>query len=114
MVSTKAVLAGVALAAVSNAANVAISVGKSGLSYDPPSATAAIGDTVVFTFDGAHSVVQADYSAPCAPLAGGFQVQTQSSGAVFSINVTSTDPLWFYCSVSTLQQLNLQDTNNLG
>jgi plastocyanin len=103
MVSTRAFLAGTALAAISHAANIQVQVGKSGLSYDPPTIAASVGDTVSFVFDGTHSVVEATFDAPCTPMTGGFEVPAQSSsGAVFTIEVTTTDPMWFYCSVSTI------------
>jgi len=102
MVATKNLLATAALAAISSAANVMVQVGQSGLAYSPSSITANVGDTVTFTFDGTHSVVQSTFNAPCSPLANGFAVPAQSSsGAMFTINITDTNPRWFYCSVSS-------------
>jgi plastocyanin len=83
------------------AANVAVDVGTGGLVYAPNSVTAAVGDTVTFTFGGSfHSVVESTFDAPCTAKAGGFSVGAQSTAATFTINVTSTDPIYYYCSVA--------------
>jgi len=91
----------IALSAAVHAASFEVKVGQGGNVFEPSTITAQVGDQVVFTWTGSkHSVVESTYDAPCSPLAGGFAVSTQStSDATFTVNVTSTDPLWFYCSV---------------
>ncbi|PHH90223.1 hypothetical protein CDD83_4228 [Cordyceps sp. RAO-2017] len=93
------------LAAGSAAKTVRIDVGRSGKTFSPDSVTADRGDTLEFHFSGSkHSVVAGDFDKACSPLAsGGFYSGTlQAKGddpSVFQVNVTSTDPIFYYCSV---------------
>jgi len=90
------------LASLASAATISVAVGQGGFVYTPSSVQGAVGDTVTFTFMSTieHNVVQSTFEAPCSPLTGGFSLQPQASGAEFSITLTTTDPLYFYCSVS--------------
>jgi plastocyanin len=90
-----------AFSAAAQAASFTVKVGQGGNVFEPSTITAQVGDQVVFQWGGsAHSVVQSTFDDPCSPLAGGFEVPTQSSSdATFTIDVTSTDPQWFYCAV---------------
>jgi plastocyanin len=79
-----------------------IAVGANGLTFSPNSVTVPVGGQVVFTFAAfseGHSATQADFAAPCVPASGtGFNSGLVSSAAdTFVVNVTSTDPMWFYC-----------------
>jgi plastocyanin len=79
-----------------------ISVGAGGLTFSPDSVTAPVGGQVVFSFaafSAGHSATQADFAGPCAPAANaGFNSGFVSKGGqTFVVNITSTDPMWFYC-----------------
>jgi len=96
-----------ALAATSSAAVVDIDVGESGLVFNPSSTTANVGDTLVFHFydgSGPHSVVSSTFDSPCQPASNaffsGYEIGTTSGNVTFTVPVTSTDPIWFYCSAS--------------
>jgi len=95
-------LSAAALSSLAYAADIQVTVGASGLTYSPDTVTAAVGDTVSFHFSRSrHSVVEAAFDTPCQPLANGFGVPAQSSSdAVFTVTVTDTNPLFFYCSVA--------------
>ncbi|KAH0544437.1 hypothetical protein FGG08_001464 [Glutinoglossum americanum] len=98
-------LGGSLLAGTSYAKLVSIDVGENGLVMAPNSATADVGDTVQFTFySPGHTVVQATFDKPCEPSSGGFSsgsaMVTKTSNKVFEINITSTDPIWYYCDVA--------------
>jgi len=97
-----------ALAAAVNAGQPhIIDVGKEGaLSFDPDSLTADVGDTLEFHFysgSGGHSVVSSTLESPCVPATGaffsGYQKADSTGDTTFVVNVTSTDPIWFYCSL---------------
>jgi plastocyanin len=83
-----------------------VEVGKGGLTYNPETVTAAVGDTIVFQFmGGAHTVTQSTFAAPCVKGA-----DNVDSGPVPAAGLTSnfpnftypvTDiskPIWFYCA----------------
>ncbi|KAK9326438.1 Cupredoxin [Lipomyces orientalis] len=82
-----------------------------GLSFNPNSVTAATGDYVRFTFEaGPHGVAQAAFDSPCQPLSSpssgndvvffsGIMTPSGSNSPTFTIEINSTDPLWFYCPV---------------
>jgi len=94
-------LSAVAFSSLAYAADHQVKVGSGGNKYDPNTVTAAAGDTVSFHFQGStHDVIQASFDSPCQPMSGGFEVGPQSSSnAVFTVNVTDTNPIFFYCSV---------------
>lgn len=90
-----------AFAALAAAATVNIQVSDSSgsLTFSPNSATANMGDTVVFTFaQGGHTVTEGQQSSACQPMDGGFYSGTQSPPTTFTVNVNDTNPMWFYCS----------------
>ena len=81
-----------------------VSVGKSGLAFTPNNLTAAAGETVEFHFFApVHSVAQAAFAAPCAPLSatsffsGGVSSSSGEATNVFTVTVNDTTPIWFYC-----------------
>jgi len=88
------------LASAASAASITVKVGSGGLVYTPASATAAVGDTVVFEFDSStHSVTEGSFSDPCNPLTKGFNTGIiNTAGTTFSITVTTTDPIYYYCA----------------
>jgi|ERR1700761_882659 len=102
MFFSSAILSAALLSALAHAADHAVKVGSGGNKFSPDSIQAQVGDTVTFQWTGTdHDVIQASFDKPCSPLSGGFQVPPQSSSsATFTVEVTSTDPMWFYCSVS--------------
>ncbi|KXN82543.1 hypothetical protein AN958_02394 [Leucoagaricus sp. SymC.cos] len=75
--------------------------------YDPANITAQVGDLITFYFPTnseqfPHSVTQSSFAQPCTYLAAngsnsaGFDSGLQSA-KIFTINITSTDPIWFHC-----------------
>ncbi|KAL2059755.1 hypothetical protein VTL71DRAFT_10139 [Oculimacula yallundae] len=85
-----------------------VKVGNGGLTFDPDSFTANVGDTVRFQFYsgfGSHSVALSSFDTPCQPASGGFYSGilqgNQAGDHTFSIDITSTDPSWIYCSVGS-------------
>jgi len=98
-----------ALAAAVNAGKPhIIDVGEAGLVFSPNSLTADVGDTLEFHFysgSGGHSVVSSTLESPCVPATGaffsGYQKADSTGDTTFVVNVTSTDPIWFYCSLAS-------------
>ncbi|KAE8445040.1 hypothetical protein EG329_013754 [Mollisiaceae sp. DMI_Dod_QoI] len=91
----RGVVIGLALVAAASAAVHNIDVGKgASLSFAPDTLTAAIGDTVV----------AGTFANPCEPAPNAFfsgYIKGDLTGDVtFIVNVTSTDPIWFYCSLN--------------
>lgn len=85
-----------------------IDVGKGGIKFTPNTTMAAIGDTLQFHFytgAGSHSVVEGMFSSPCLPATNAFfsgYIPGSTTGEMtFVVNVTSTDPIWFYCSLAS-------------
>jgi len=102
------------LAGLASAANFQVKVGQGGYVYEPSTITAQVGDTVQFLFSGStHDVVQSTVGSPCTPN-GGFSISPQSSTEVFTVNITSTDPMYFYCSVATHCNLGMVGIINPG
>jgi plastocyanin len=99
---SKALIATALAAATASAATVNVDVSNSGgsFTFSPDSVTAQSGDTVTFTFKATgHTVVQGDFNNACQPAASNpFYSGMQTPPTVFSVNVSSTDPIWFYCS----------------
>ncbi|KAF7348356.1 Kinase-like protein [Mycena sanguinolenta] len=98
-------LASLALASIVSAENIPVTVGGNGTTtYSPSNITAAVGDTIIFTFvAGNHTATQSTFPAPCTAKSGGMDSSFQfiASGAQplewnFTVNDTSA-PLWFYC-----------------
>lgn len=91
-----------------------VTVGKAGLTFDPPSIQAAVGDVVSFVFyPKAHSVTQSTFGQPCSLLqnatsaAVGFDsgfvpvTANATTNPVWSIQVTGVAPIWYYCKQGT-------------
>jgi len=88
------------LLSLASAANFNVQVGP-GLTYTPNTVTgAAKGDTITFTFQSVHDVVQMSLDNPCQPLANGISVSQQTEGGTFVATLESADPQYFYCSVA--------------
>jgi len=91
------------------AVNITVQVGANGLSYTPSNFTANVGDIVNFVFYAKnHTVTQSSFAAPCTKfvntttnavgIASGFvPVAANTTGPTWSIQIATTDPLWFYC-----------------
>ncbi|KAK0383248.1 hypothetical protein NLU13_9161 [Sarocladium strictum] len=111
-------LAALALTASQVSAEVhKVQVGQDGLTFSPNNIKASKGDLVEFHFDGDHSVVASDFDAPCTPAkSGGFGSGPLPDGdkTWFSINITSTDPIWFYCGVPGHCQAGMVGVINEG
>ncbi|KAK4146524.1 uncharacterized protein C8A04DRAFT_9788 [Dichotomopilus funicola] len=79
--------------------------GPQGLSFNPQQLTAAIGDTVIFTFlSQNHTATQSAFDKPCAALAGGMDsgFQANANNTVnpppqVAMQIMVDTPLWFYC-----------------
>ncbi|KAL2066729.1 hypothetical protein VTL71DRAFT_2801 [Oculimacula yallundae] len=102
--STVAVAAASTAAAATGPIHV-VKVGDGGLKFSPDSMKANVGDTVEFHFYPAtHSVAQSSFAAPCAPLngssffSGGIKTASGMNEQTFSITVTDTKPIWYYCA----------------
>lgn len=83
-----------------------VKVGENGLNFTPAQTSAKIGDTVEFHFyEGFHSVAQSSFAKPCEPInstaffSGDQNVKTKVSDKVFTIEVKTDDPIWYYCAV---------------
>lgn len=88
-----------------------ITVGQNGLAFNPPSITAAVGDTVTFVFYAKnHTVTQSAFATPCTPLQNnatgqvGFDsgfvpvAANATNNPAWTIQVTNaTAPIWFFC-----------------
>ncbi|KAK3985768.1 Plastocyanin, chloroplastic [Cladorrhinum sp. PSN332] len=79
--------------------------GPKGLVFEPQQISAAVGDTVIFTFlSQNHTATQSAFDTPCDPLAGGmdsgFQANannTVNPAPQVAMQVMVDTPLWFYC-----------------
>ncbi|PWW72467.1 hypothetical protein C7212DRAFT_227250 [Tuber magnatum] len=80
------------------------------LRFSPEEVYANVGDQVQFQFyPRNHSAVQANFERPCVPMSNATTGQGFFSGfrpllldtktiATFTVNITHTDPIFFYCS----------------
>jgi len=96
-------------AASGAAATHSIDVGLNGvLAYFPPQVSAAVGDTILFTFHAKnHTVTQSNFANACVTLeqstgTSGFNSgfnPTNGTGVAptFSFVVNDTKPIWWYC-----------------
>ncbi|KAF5647205.1 extracellular serine-rich [Fusarium sp. NRRL 52700] len=82
-----------------------VKVGDGGLKFSPAQTTAKIGDSIEFHFyEGFHSVAQSSFAKPCEPInstaffSGAQNVKTTVSDKVFTIEVKTEDPIWYYCA----------------
>ncbi|KAF2204769.1 hypothetical protein GQ43DRAFT_363913 [Delitschia confertaspora ATCC 74209] len=73
------------------------------LGYSPESITAAQGDKVKFVFmQKNHTATQSTFADPCKKMEGGldsgFMPNPEGkAGVEWEMDVTTTEPLWFYC-----------------
>ncbi|TFK63708.1 hypothetical protein BDN72DRAFT_305851 [Pluteus cervinus] len=76
------------------------------LVFTPNTVTAAVGDTVNFTFNPAnHTVTQSTFATPCTPSDGGLDsgfkpVTAGGDPVTFQVTVAATTPMWFFCKQS--------------
>ncbi|KAL2755488.1 hypothetical protein ACRALDRAFT_1082298 [Sodiomyces alcalophilus JCM 7366] len=74
-------------------------VGDSGKRFTPDNVNAEVGDTVEFHFvSNGHSVAQSSFDAPCRPMDDDAFFSGRARNQIFSVDVTSDDPIWFYCA----------------
>ncbi|WVQ84086.1 hypothetical protein IAT38_006231 [Cryptococcus sp. DSM 104549] len=69
--------------------------------FTPSELTAAVGDTVEFSFVGGnHTATQSTFASPCtnAGFKSGFVPGNETSPTSFSIIVNDTKPVWVYCA----------------
>ncbi|KAF1997513.1 hypothetical protein P154DRAFT_524714 [Amniculicola lignicola CBS 123094] len=80
-----------------------VDVGEKGLTFNPKTITAVEGDLVIFHLFPVHDVAQGAFDSPCIPSDTGFYSGTYSNSdngkKKFVVNVTSSDPIYFYCAV---------------
>jgi len=81
-----------------------VMVGQGGLVFTPEKLEGAqVGDSVRFTYmSGAHTVTQSTFASPCSPLSNGIDSGPKPFTAgqtppTFEMNITTTDPTWYYC-----------------
>jgi plastocyanin len=82
-----------------------------GLVFNPSNISAPVGTLVTFyypNFGITHSVTQSSFDAPCTYLAANTTANTPAgfdsglqAAATFTINITDTSPIWFFCKQST-------------
>jgi plastocyanin len=82
-----------------------VSVGQGGFVFTPNTTVASVGQQIEFQFfPPNHTVTQSSFENPCQPLNStsffsGFMVTQDSPGPqTFTINITDTNPIWFYCA----------------
>ncbi|KAF2237580.1 Cupredoxin [Viridothelium virens] len=83
-----------------------VAVGQNNFTFTPDTIFAPVGSVVQFQFyPRNHSVVQGDFDDPCQPKASGngfySGYQVVGSGVapeVFSVTISDTGPIFFYCS----------------
>ncbi|KAM0753963.1 hypothetical protein T439DRAFT_346233 [Meredithblackwellia eburnea MCA 4105] len=80
-----------------------VMVGAGGLTYTPSELVAAVNDTVTFVFaSSGHTVSQTSFANPCTELADGFDSNFQQANAPsWTIQILTTDPIWYYCKQAT-------------
>ncbi|KAG5287958.1 extracellular serine-rich protein [Histoplasma ohiense] len=73
--------------------------------YDPKSIEADVGDEIVFEFyPSNHSVVRADFNAPCVPashdvfFSGHFELDSYTTPKIWTWTVDTAEPTFFYCT----------------
>lgn len=63
------------------------------------SVTVKVGDIIVWDFQSTnHDVAQGTLDSACQPAVSPFYSGFQSVNNGFAINITNTDPIWYYCS----------------
>ncbi|ORY64354.1 Cupredoxin [Pseudomassariella vexata] len=91
---------------------VSVSSSNASLTFSPDNLQVPAGDMIQFQFRaGNHSVVQSNFDNPCTPISmhtnttgifSGYQPVAASSAMgmvpTYTIMVSDTTPLWFYCS----------------
>ncbi|KAH6639820.1 hypothetical protein C7974DRAFT_139282 [Boeremia exigua] len=91
------------LVPLASAAVHTVQVGQSGLDFVPRTISAVEGDTVIFELFSAHDVVEGDFDSPCQTddddFYSGPYSDTDNGARKFVVNVTSNDPIYYYCSV---------------
>jgi len=97
------------LLAVASAKDVEIKVAEKGLTFTPQTVKADKGDRLVFTFvNGGHDVVVGstkvdactnDEKATNYFYSG--MIGSSDAKKTFVVDVTTTDPIWFFCSVAS-------------
>lgn len=86
--------------------NIDVAAGKKFV-FNPPNITAPVGTVVTFyypNFGLNHSVTQSTFANPCTYLAANTSANTSAgfdsgliSSSTFSINITDTKPIWYFC-----------------
>ncbi|EAU86447.1 hypothetical protein CC1G_05441 [Coprinopsis cinerea okayama7 len=95
------------VAATVSAETFTVLVGKdNGLTYDPPTVNAKVGDVISFQFlSKNHTVTQSTFASPCVPkdqgVDSGFQFVPEGAAQIPAWSITINDdstPLWFFCN----------------
>ncbi|KAF1358796.1 hypothetical protein EJ07DRAFT_81676, partial [Lizonia empirigonia] len=80
-----------------------VQVGPTALTFVPQTISAVQGDTVVFELFPGHNIVEGNFDSPCETGDDGFYSgpysDTNNGERKFVVNVTSDDPVYYFCSV---------------
>ncbi|KAF9738722.1 hypothetical protein PMIN04_011113 [Paraphaeosphaeria minitans] len=92
-----------AVATVANSEVHTVDVGEGGLKFEPQTLNPKKGDTVIFHLYPRHNVVSGSFDKPCefnddSWFSGPFD-QTDNGKKKYVVNVTSEEPVWYYCAV---------------
>lgn len=96
------ILAIIALAGLATAKTVEVVVAENGdLTFTPNTINAEVNDIVHFTLaKSGHDISSGPFDQPCKPGDNSLYSGKLNEGDEFSVNITNTDPIWIYCSVS--------------
>jgi plastocyanin len=72
--------------------------------FTPPSVTANVGDLLVFYWHGNHTIATSPFEKPCQYnkenyFFSGPYSNSKNGRLAFEVNVTTTYPIYFYCTV---------------
>lgn len=99
-----ALVAALLSAPLAAAAVIEVDVGETPLTFNQQKIVVSKGDVVVFTLYPSHDVISGNFDKPCEPndvfYSGPFS-NTDNGKKKFVVNVTSEDPMYWYCGVPT-------------
>lgn len=90
-----------ALASLAAAETHVVWVAQGGLTIEPDTIPAAVGDEVEFRFaSSGHDIAQGPFNEPCRPSDTGFYSGSVPQDGSFTVTIEDTNPKWVYCSVA--------------
>jgi plastocyanin len=106
--ATCALLVSLAAIPPTHAADINVIVGGDGLTYNPQTVNAVVGDNVIFEFHQKnHTATQSTLESPCTQKPNGFNsgfVPVAADATEFpkaKFAVVDTNPVWVYCAQAT-------------